>query len=66
MGVSMDDVGAQRVPPPVTRLTVDRWPQVMRPWEEQAPLRPKLCMAMAGFKHDMLRIYLSDHDAELE
>ena len=57
---------ALRVTPAVTRLTVYRRPQVMRPGEKQVPLGPKLFMATTGFKHEMLRIYLSDHDAELE
>ena len=59
-------VGAQRVSPAVTRLTVYRWPQVMRPGEEQASLRPNIFVATTGFKHEMLRIVLSEFDAELE
>ena len=34
---SAPSVGAQRVPPAVTRLTVDRWPQVMRPGQNRRP-----------------------------
>ena len=41
-------VGAVRVTPAVTRLTVYRWPQVS--------------MAGRAFKHDFLRIVLADFD----
>ena len=34
--------------------------------QAQEDMGPKLFMATTGFKHEMLRIYLSDHDAELE
>ena len=57
---------ALRVSPAVTRLTVYRRPQVMRAGAEHPHWGPKLCVARTGFKHEMLRIYLSDHDAELE
>ena len=39
---------------------------IMRAGEEHPHSGPKLCVARTGFKHDMLRIYLSDHDAELD
>ena len=39
---------------------------IMRPETEQPRWGPELCMARAGFKHDILRIVLSDRDAPLE
>ena len=53
---------ALRGHPAVTRLTVYRWLQVMRPVAKQPALGPKLCVARTGFKHDILRIVLSDLD----
>ena len=38
----------------------------MRAGEEQARWEANIYVARAGFKHEMLRIYLSDDDAELE
>ena len=38
----------------------------MRTGEEQTRWEANIYVARAGFKHEMLRIYLSYHDAELE
>ena len=38
----------------------------MHKGKEQPRWGPTLFMAMTGFKHEMLRIYLSDVDAPLE
>ena len=51
-----------RVIPAVTRLTVYRRPQVMRAGEDSPGWGPKLCVAGAAFKHEMLRIILSNFD----
>ena len=39
---------------------------IMRPGKEQPRWEAILYMARAGFKHDILRIVLSDRDAPLE
>ena len=39
---------------------------IMRAGEEHGQLGSKLCVANACFKHDVLRIPSSHHDAELE
>ena len=56
---------ALRVLPSVTRLTVYRWLQV-RAWGRTGGLGPKLCVARRAFKHDELRIDLSEFDKGLE
>ena len=58
-------VGAQRVLPAVTRLTVYRWPQVMRPGKEEPRWEANKFVASTCFKCDVLAIYLSDHHKNL-
>ena len=59
-------VGALRVSPAVTRLTVYRRHQVMVAWMIAGPSEAKLFMARDPFNDEMLKIHLSDRDGGQE
>ena len=55
-------MGALRVSPAVTRLTVYRRHQVMVAWMIAGPSEAKLCVARNPFNDEMLKKLLSEFD----